>query len=826
MKSFFLSRSRRVVTLCFSITTLAFTAQSGLAQDDTVELDDYVVEDVADDLNLLQTEPVDSVFGFNKSILETPRSATSISAEAITQYGITNINDLVLLSPGAFTQSFFGVAGSLDVRGTPGETYFRGIRRLDNPGNYPTPIGASDQIIIVRGPASPIYGPSKIGGYLNFMPKSARAETGQYLEDPTGKISITRGSWDKNVVTAEVGGPGEFMGKQLGYYLYAESENSDSYYDNGGTAQSVFQASFNMDLTDNMRTEFGGMYHDYDGSQNAGWNRVTQDLIDNGTYITGDAQPLDTNGDGSISHQEYGAANNGGGLDIFTGPPFTVTDGDIPDIYNLVNPGTTQIDGKKSLIAADDVLQNEVLTLYFDLIFDLADGMTITNKFFYEDYENLNENAYGFSQFHDSYVIENQLVFEFAIEGDGMTTNLQLSPSIRYTDFEHGDDYSNEFFDRRDITKPSTALDRRLLATRIDDDYTEYYKGSYLVAGVAALADIDFESGLNLVLGVRQDYVDIESEIPIDKLLCPFIDGDGNYQSLSANFFGIFPGCSDAVESAEDSKTGTSWTASISYTTPFGVVPYFTASEQSTLIAGQGAEVSTGSIADDEYFDKSTLYEVGVKGQLLDNTLYFALTVYEMERTDANAQAIVTNQTSETEGLEFELRYLVNENLSVTAAYTEIEVINLNTEENGQRFSFYGAEDLTGVTDPSLFYGGQFIGNVPIDGTNATAVKAGIPETSYSLSAIYDFQNGLSATVSYFHADETASGYSRSVILPSYDLINASVSYSTKDWSFTLVGKNLTDEEYFRSNFPDLFGSQIVLPELPRHFIATAAYKF
>ena len=33
-----------------------------------------------------------------------------------------------------------GEAGSLDIRGTPGESYFRGMRRLANRGNYPTPI--------------------------------------------------------------------------------------------------------------------------------------------------------------------------------------------------------------------------------------------------------------------------------------------------------------------------------------------------------------------------------------------------------------------------------------------------------------------------------------------------------------------------------------------------------------------------------------------------------------------------------------------------------------------------------------------------------------
>ena len=118
---------------------------------------------VKGDLGSLPGERVESVFGFEKSILDTPRSASTISEEMMDRFNMQDIDELVVLAPGTFTQSFFGVAGSLDVRGTAGETYFRGIRRLDNPGNYPTPIGASDRVDIVRGPASPIMGPSKIG---------------------------------------------------------------------------------------------------------------------------------------------------------------------------------------------------------------------------------------------------------------------------------------------------------------------------------------------------------------------------------------------------------------------------------------------------------------------------------------------------------------------------------------------------------------------------------------------------------------------------------------------------------------------------------------
>ena len=70
------------------------------------------------------------------------------------------------------------------------------------------------------------------------------------------------------------------------------------------------------------------------------------------------------------------------------------------------------------------------------------------------------------------------------------------------------------------------------------------------------------------------------------------------------------------------------------------------------------------------------------------------------------------------------------------------------------------------------------------------------------------------------------SGYSQAVKLPAYTLVNAGIKFDLGDWSFTFNGKNLTDERYFRSNFPNLFGSTIVLPELPRHYQMNASFKF
>ncbi|MEC8600804.1 MAG: TonB-dependent receptor plug domain-containing protein, partial [Pseudomonadota bacterium] len=207
-----MNKNVRRLTLAAAVG-LAIAGSNAMAE----EMEEIVVKG---DLGSLPGERVESVFGFEKSILETPRSASTVSEEMMDRFNMADIDELVAVAPGTFTQSFFGVAGSLDVRGTAGETYFRGVRRLDNPGNYPTPIGASDRVDIVRGPASPIYGPSKIGGYLNFNPKSARIEeTGSYIEERVGAISYTGGSWDKSVMTAEVGGPAELGGKPLGYYL-------------------------------------------------------------------------------------------------------------------------------------------------------------------------------------------------------------------------------------------------------------------------------------------------------------------------------------------------------------------------------------------------------------------------------------------------------------------------------------------------------------------------------------------------------------------------------------------------------------------------------
>jgi iron complex outermembrane receptor protein len=796
---------------------LLFAADGPAAAGASADADSSLetVQITADKLHVLPTQPNESVFGFGKNIIETPRSLTSISNEMLDRVNITTIDDLVALTPGSFTQSFFGVAGSLDIRGTAGENYFRGIRRIENPGNYPQAIAASDRIDVVRGPASPIFGPSKVGGYLNFVPKSARAESGAYMKEAKGEIGFTTGSWDEKTLHAEVGGPATTFGKPSGFYVYSQFENSGSYYENSATRQSIFQASYNIDFTDHFRTEAGGMYQDFNGNQVAGWNRLTQALIDHGTYITGSPLSVDTNGNGRVDLQEANDHHLGTGDNFIFNPP-SVSPAVIQQraaanpYLALQHPGTTHISGNQVLVAQGDKLTDGVTTLYFDMIYEPVEGTKLVNKSFYENVNNLNENAYGFSQLAHTWAFEDQLTLTYGTTfGENVKANFQVGPQIRHQDFDTGDDFFGEFFDRRDITQPSSVIDLRSLATRGQDPFSDHAKGAYTDSSLAYLMDVTFFDKLNLLAGARIDYINIHSYSRLDAL-------------------------TDTGLRAHDTTSKGSWSASLSYQLPLGLRPYVTLARQATLTTGEGGQVEPSLVKSRTYVAPSRLNEYGVKGSFLDGHLYAAFDYFDQQRVDFNAQDEVSNNSTKSTGYEFEARWVVNPTITLTTAYTNLKVINVTAEKGGQ-FAFAGAGDLQGV-DPALVYGGS-VGSIVLAPNDAAAEKAGIPKNVYSVYGIFSLDdvvggwmngalNGITGSIGVTHVDSAWSGFSKVVKLPAYTLLNAGFHYENVHWKFGLEGKNLTNERYFRSNFPDLFGSSVVLPELPRNWLLSAGYKF
>ena len=114
--------------------------------------------------------------------------------------------------------------------------------------------------------------------------------------------------------------------------------------------------------------------------------------------------------------------------------------------------GTAKLRGSSVLIDDTDQYDTDANVVYFDIIHETDGGMTITNKMFYEEIEYINVDGYGFTKIADTWVFENQLIFAFDYEGDSFESAFQISPSVRYTDAFYALDFSDEIFDRPDLT--------------------------------------------------------------------------------------------------------------------------------------------------------------------------------------------------------------------------------------------------------------------------------------------------------------------------------------------------------------------------------------
>ena len=125
--------------------------------------------------------------------------------------------------------------------------------------------------------------------------------------------------------------------------------------------------------------------------------------------------------------------------------------------------------------------------------------------------------------------------------------------------------------------------------------------------------------------------------------------------------------------------------------------------------------------------------------------------------------------------------------------------------------------------DPATLFGGIIGGNHAV-GTDP--LRGALPETIFSVSGFYKLSENLTVSVSATDVDETEPSVLGGIVLPDYTLINASVVYATESFTAGLFGNNLTDETYFRGNFPSLYGNNAILPELPRNWRAEVSYKF
>ncbi|MCX6860916.1 MAG: hypothetical protein NTX70_11950 [Verrucomicrobia bacterium] len=89
------------------------TAKPLAGSGSTNQMSEVIV--TGDYTEVIPTEPIQSVVGFGKTLVETPRSVTVVSAELLNAAGIENVEDLYRIAPSTYTNFRFGLgpAGQL-----------------------------------------------------------------------------------------------------------------------------------------------------------------------------------------------------------------------------------------------------------------------------------------------------------------------------------------------------------------------------------------------------------------------------------------------------------------------------------------------------------------------------------------------------------------------------------------------------------------------------------------------------------------------------------------------------------------------------------------
>src|ERR1700742_3874387 len=265
------------------------------------EIESVIV--TGDQAHLIQIKPDDTAIGIAKPLLETPRAVTAVSDVTLSRYGVTGVDTLSAITPSAYTASYYGVEGAVNLRGTLAENYFRGFKRVENRGTYATPLGDAADLEILRGPPSPIYGAGKVGGLVNFIPKSESAASGTI----DGELTATYGSYSKRNLSGQIGVPLDLGFADGGVRAYGELDDSFSYYRSLHPSHQLLELSADFATGPWALSADYMFYHANGDVQTMGWNRLTQALIDQGTYITGSDTSLQvTPGASSLSLNNFG----------------------------------------------------------------------------------------------------------------------------------------------------------------------------------------------------------------------------------------------------------------------------------------------------------------------------------------------------------------------------------------------------------------------------------------------------------------------------------------------------------------------------------------
>lgn len=714
-------------------------AQTPPPKDEVTTMSKFEVKDVPIEKQILPTaRPFNSVFGTDDNIIDVPRNVTIISRQQLTDISITDVLDFSKLTSSAFTTTNFGAPANASIRGQSADLFINGVRaRITSNGNgLPVDFNSVESVNIVKGPATAVQGTSMyVGGFIDLISKRP------YFDAAKTSISYTIGSYNTNRWTLDTGGP---VSKEFAYRFSYSGEDSTGYYIDGKKeTHSIYGAvtwrpTQNYELFLSAQTFFG-VY-----TENWGINRVTQDLIDNGNYITG--ININNGATATPSDPQNSKYVLGGGNVLKLGPTVSIN-----RHLRLLRPGN-QSDGTEISLQAIQTAK-------------VSSDVNLKNTTYFSHTKRNTLSTYYYSEVIDpSWFAENRTEFIFSSKNLSLNSGLDL----RYQRTKAYDDYFFEPANVWDITKdhsyinvynsidyaknhgfPIPGWPNRYAEPGLFNGDTNDSHGT--TVGPFAQGTYKVNDQFNIVGGLRYDYFKAHVREP---LLPPFPEADISVWLPNVNGSLVYKPTS---------------VSSVYFT--------YNYSRNTSGAVGNGGGITgwngAGSALDKESFQQpSTLYELGTKYSLMNGKVFLNFAVYDQKRTSKSTSSTVI-QTYRYKGFETELNYQPDKHLYATLSYSYIDA-----ESSAPFQSDGGIGALPGET---AIY--------------ATRQVSGLPKHLFNGLVSYTFDNGFGFSANTVVTGEMNNNFAGTLVIPMQYTLDVGASYKYKKWDFHATVLNATNEE-------------------------------
>jgi len=761
------------------------------------------------ELVLPTTVTSSSAFGMDLQVLDTPRNNTILSTAQLDALNVKNPESFSYLTSSAYTDSSFGVPNVPRIRGQYADVFINGMRDSFTANGYGAPFSFNsiDTIDINKGPATVQAGPGGgVGGSINISTKQPN------FVKFSGEVDTQFDTQGERRIGFDLGGPVGASNPDLAYRISYAGNNSGSYY----YGQYMHQQSLFVSLLDEVSpkysVEFNSEIVNSKYVENDGVNRVNQDFIDHGTYLTGTPSAI-------------------------TNYLTPVTLGNPVQLDRRTNIDQTPGDGARSFKYNAQLIQN----------YEIDDQTSVSNNTFFNFLNRYNEVQFYFEDSTaNSYTIENKTDFKYNFGAtlkdpskpgeETRAQSIDAGFTFRFAHVNTIQNYYDEVASVYDLTtNPSTWVlpSDQLSGVNYTGPFGKQLNGMPARDAYSPNESVDsdlmdgalfFEHRLvvspqlNFMYGARADFVQLKERDPFDSA---GEDGllDGVARFHSTKWYALGNGNASAIYKP------------VPWTSLYLTYDY----AQYVDPDAQDGGVGTFGVADSSQLRQlSRLMELGAKFDLLNKSLFLSTAVFHQGRTEPTGPGGTAKTNAHITGFEAELNYQPSARFFLTASYSYLRTM-LDEAKGFYDYPAQVGENVDGAGNEITWVSGQKFKD------------PGVPQNLFNILANYKFENGLglqanlqvtspieTTTSGWIDLDNSSDvpasvvakgGYYKSPEIPRQYTLNTAASYDFRQFQIKASVYNVTNRRNLTNDAP-YYGNDFITVNPPRSLEVSLKAKF